>query len=346
MGITTVNIKECMAYHHVTGLSITGIENAQISFANHYGALEAGTTKIVNKDTLFNACSISKFLTGMLVMPLCELGLFDLDEDINQKLISWKVPNHKYGESKYVTLRNLLCHQSGIIDPEDSFMELRTDDGFPSMVDLLNGKTPYCKKPIQLKYEPESDFQYSDAGYCIVQLLVEDLTGKTFQDLAEELIFQPLEMLNSTLTMTIPAKDNYHFSCGHDKNGELVDGKYTIYPYPAASGLWTTPSDLAKLVLELINALHGNGNILSEGKAKELISSQGCKEWTGLSVFLDHSKEELEISSLGWGMGFQCMMVAYPYRGTGFVIMTNTDLGVHQLEGIIGDIYQSYDFGS
>ena len=72
-----------------------------------------------------------------------------------------------------------------------------------------------------------------------------------------------------------------------------------------------------------------------------MITSQGCKEWTGLGLFLDRSNQEIEISSLGWGRGFQCMLVAYPDLGTGLVIMTNTDLGVHQLKGIIGDIYNS-----
>lgn len=72
-----------------------------------------------------------------------------------------------------------------------------------------------------------------------------------------------------------------------------------------------------------------------------MITSQGCKEWTGLGVFLDGSQHELKISSLGWGVGFQCMMVAYPYLEKGAVIMTNTDLGVHQLKGIIGEIFNS-----
>ncbi|MCM3170575.1 serine hydrolase, partial [Peribacillus frigoritolerans] len=107
--------------------------------------LEAGTTKIVNSNSIFSACSISKFLTGMLVLLLTEQGLVDLDENINKKLTSWKVPDNKFTENQYVTLRNLLSHQSGIIDPEDSFMELNSNDGIPSIVDLLKGHTPYCK---------------------------------------------------------------------------------------------------------------------------------------------------------------------------------------------------------
>ena len=58
-------------------------------------------------------------------------------------------------------------------------------------------------------------------------------------------------------------------------------------------------------------------------------------------MFLDGSEKEIEVSSLGWGVGFQCMMVAYPYLGKGAIIMTNTDLGVHQLKGMIGEIYST-----
>lgn len=69
-----------------------------------------------------------------------------------------------------------------------------------------------------------------------------------------------------------------------------------------------------------------------------MISPQGCTKWTGLGVFLEYSNEDLQIHSLGWGVGFQCMMVCNPYRGNGAVIITNSDLGVHQKDGIIGEI--------
>ena len=61
----------------------------------------------------------------------------------------------------------------------------------------------------------------------------------------------------------------------------------------------------------------------------------------GTRCFLDDSNEDLQIYSLGWGVGFQCMLVCYPYRGKGTIIMTNADLGVHQMEGIIGEILKT-----
>jgi CubicO group peptidase (beta-lactamase class C family) len=337
-----INIKERMKYHNVIGLSVSLINSGQISRIENYGLQEVGTDKKVDNDSIFSACSISKFLTALIVLKLTEQGVLDLDKDVNKRLISWKIPHNNLTENKIITLRNLLSHQSGVIDPEESFMELNPNIGIPSMVEILEGSTHYCKAPIEIKYKPESDFQYTDAGFCIIQQLIEDVTGKPFKEVVKELIFHPLKMENSTFLQSISEEIEGNFSSGHNKNGKLVDGKYPIYPYPAASGLWTTTSDLSKLILELMDALNNKSKIgISANKVNEMINSQGCKSWTGLGVFLDGSEKEIEISSLGWGLGFQCMMVAYPHLGNGFIIMTNTDLGVHQLKGIIGEIYHS-----
>ncbi|WP_088102875.1 serine hydrolase domain-containing protein [Halalkalibacter urbisdiaboli] len=342
MKLKNINIEERMEHYNVNGLSITLIENGQISGTEYYGLLEVNSDRKVNENSSFSACSISKFLTGMIVIKLLEEGFLYLDENVNEKLVTWKVPENKYTKNKKVTLRNLLSHQSGIKDPEGSFFELNSDIGIPSMVELLEGKTPYCKVPIEVQCEPESEFHYSDAGFCIIQQLIEDVMKKPYDQVANELIFKPLEMKNSHLNTTILERDKKEFSCGHNKNGELVDGKYPIYPYPTASGLWTTSLDLAALVLELMNALKGESKIgISTNLVKEMITSQRGKSWTGLGVFLEGSEKELEITSMGWGVGFQCMMVAYPHFEKGAVIMTNAELGVHQLEGIIGDIYKS-----
>lgn len=337
-----INLTERMEHYHVPGLSMAFIEQGQIRDAICHGVLEAGTDRKVSRDSMFSACSISKFLTAMLALTLTEQGVLYLDEDINKSLVSWKIPEHVLTKNKKVTLRNLLCHQSGIQDPENSFPELNSMAGIPTTVDLLAGITPYCKEPVGVTYEPESEFHYSDAGYSIIQQVIEDVMGQPFQQVMNELIFKPLNMKNSLLDMSLPDTNRADLSCGHNQKGEVVDGKYPVYPYPAGSGLWTTPADLAQALLEIMNALKGESKIgLSPGMAKDMISPQTGKNWAGLGVFLDYSANELEMTSLGWGVGFQCMLVAYPYQEKGAVIMTNAELGVHQMEGIIGDIYKS-----
>ncbi|KON67802.1 penicillin-binding protein [Peribacillus butanolivorans] len=342
MKLKNINIEERMKHYNVQGLSITLLEGGEINGTENYGILEVESNRKTNEDSIISACSISKFLTGILAMKLVQDGLLDLGDDVNESLVSWKVPENDFTKNKKVTLRNLLSHQSGIKDPEGSFPELNSKIGVPSMVKLLEGKTPYCKTPIDVKCEPESEFHYSDAGFCIIQQLIEDVTEKPFHQVMNEQIFEPVGMANSQFNTTMLEVDRQNFSCGHNKNGELVDGKYPIYPYPAASGLWTTSLNLAELVRELMNAVKGESKVgISESLATEMITPQRGKSWTGLGVFLESSEKELEITSLGWGVGFQCMMVAFPYLEKGAVIMTNAELGVHQMEGIIGEIYKS-----
>lgn len=231
MEFRNINISERMEHYNVSGLSIAFIENGEVQMTKEFGVMKAGTNRSVNSNSIFNACSISKFLTAILVLKLTEQGILYLDEDINNKLIFWKVTENEYTHNKKVTLRTLLSHQSGIIDTEGSFNELNPALGNPTMVELLEGKTPYCKERIEVKYEPESDFQYSDAGFCIIQQVVEDVCGKPFEVLMDELIFEPLHMKNSTFSQTTLPVSSEQFVCVHNKKGEVVSSDIDFHLY-------------------------------------------------------------------------------------------------------------------
>jgi len=261
MKLKDMNIHKRMTHFKVPGVSLTLIKNGEISSTEAYGVIETETNIMVNPDTIFNACSISKFVTAILVLKLTEQGFLDLDEDVNSKLIAWKVPENEFTLNNKVTLRTLLSHQSGIVDPKGSFGELDSTQGTPTMVDLLEGTKAYCSEPIEVTYEPGSRFDYSDAGYCIIEQLIEDISGKSFDLLMDELIFEPLNMKNSTLEHAMPNLGRDNFTCGHNRDGNVVKGKYPIYPYPAAAGLWTTPTDLSILIIELINSLNGKSKL-------------------------------------------------------------------------------------
>src|SRR5690625_2365237 len=130
MKFKKINIKESMDHYNVAGITISLINNGQLNMTECLGLLETGTKNKVNSNTIFNACSISKFLTSMLVMKLTKQGLFVLDEDVNKRLSSWTIPGNDLTKHDKVTLRKLLSHQSGIIDPEDSFTELNSTKTF------------------------------------------------------------------------------------------------------------------------------------------------------------------------------------------------------------------------
>ncbi|HDR7784776.1 MULTISPECIES: serine hydrolase domain-containing protein [Bacillus] len=335
-------IYEKMNQYSVAGLSLAVIRDGKLDETIAFGTLESGTTRTVTTNSIFNSCSISKFITAMLVLTLSDQEIVPLDEDVNDRLTSWNIPTNLFTSQNKVTLRNLLSHQSGIIDPPNSFEHYTLAQGRPNLSELLAGKTSYCPVPIEVTYKPKSEFHYSDANFCIIELLLEDITGKPFNLLLEEYIFQPLQLKNSILFSTKDINKMEAFACGHNKDGTITNEKYPFYPFAASSGIWTTPTDLSTLVIEIIHSLQGMSKLkLSQKLVQDMISPQGCSKWTGLGVFLDDSNKDLQMYSLGWGVGFQCMMVCYPYRGNGAVIMTNADLGVHQMKGIIGDVLKT-----
>ncbi|MCC2447396.1 beta-lactamase family protein [Bacillus cereus] len=348
-----LDIVERMDYYQVPGVSIAELGEQGIERTGYYGVLEKGKDSRVNKDSLFHACSMSKMVTSLGVLRLVQEGVVDLNEDVNKYLTSWKVPENAYTKEKKVTLANLLAHQGGFVDPEDSFGQFEIGDSIPTMKDILLGKTKFNPKPLQAEYVPGSQFSYSDAGFCIIEQLIEDVTNTCFVTVMNRLIIQPLglkktffwdyQIENGSLREGV----KNIAGIGHDKNGCIVKGKRAFYPYLASTGLWSTPTELSLIVLEIISAWNGiDTGILSPENARLMLKGHGCNEAVGLGVFTSSDGGRMNLISKGWGIGFQCMLVAYPEQGRGIIIMTNSDPGKPQNESLIGEIIKEYEKGT
>lgn len=164
----------------------------------------------------FAAGSISKPVAALTAL---RLGL-DLDAEVNERLVSWQLPD---GEG--VTLRRLLGHTAGLgmpFCPGSAAGEV-----LPALVEVL--------EDVRVEAPPGSGFRYSGGGYCVVQLLIEDVTGRSFADVAEDLVLEPLGMSDST----------------------FAPGEGHRYAEQAAAGMTTTLSDLAHFVVALQQGVDG-----------------------------------------------------------------------------------------
>ncbi len=103
-----------MQFYKTPGVSIVFINNGRIEWARGYGVREAGKPEPVTTETLFQAGSISKPVTAVAALRLVQAGKLDLDEDVNRKLVSWKIPENDFTREKKVTLRELLSHSAGV----------------------------------------------------------------------------------------------------------------------------------------------------------------------------------------------------------------------------------------
>ena len=174
-----MNVTERMSHFNIPGVSVTRFVDGQINWSKLFGTLEKGTDKAVNDNTIFHACSISKMITAICVLRLAQDGELDLYKDVNEYLTSWKIPESKFTQTKNVTLANLLAHQAGLYDVEGSFSPYKSGDNVPSPVDILKGTTSYYPEEVSIKYEPETDCEYSDAGYSIISQVLLDVLGET-----------------------------------------------------------------------------------------------------------------------------------------------------------------------
>jgi CubicO group peptidase (beta-lactamase class C family) len=149
----------------IPGISIAVIADGTLTWAHAWGVAEAGRPDPVTEHTLFQAGSISKPVAAMCALRLAAQDSLDLDTDVNQLLVSWKVPaNH--GWQPHVTVRQLLSHTAGLT--VHGFPGCRTDRPVPSLLQVLNGQgnTP----AVRVSTIPGLQFSYSGGGYCILQL--------------------------------------------------------------------------------------------------------------------------------------------------------------------------------
>src|SRR5207249_5185961 len=108
------DLQKLMQLYKVPGLSIAVIDNFQVVWTKAYGVIEGGSATPVTSRTLFQAGSISKPVAATGALYLVEQGKLSLDENVNQKLKTWKVPENEFTKEEKMTLRRLMSHCAGL----------------------------------------------------------------------------------------------------------------------------------------------------------------------------------------------------------------------------------------
>lgn len=333
---------EAMRRWGVAGLGLARVANGRPGPALTLGVADASTGRPVAARTRFHACSLSKFVAAVAALRLVDAGLLRLDAPL--RVVASGHPDAGAGLAAIpggTTLRDLLTHRSGCEDPEDAFGELAAGVVPPSLAEILNGGTGSPAVPVRFAAAPGERFIYSDAGYCLLQLALEEAAGAAFAEVVQREVFAPAAMVDSGYGLD-PGPGAAR---GHDAHGTPFAHGRPAYPYPAAAGLWSTPADLARLIAAVLpRPGTGESRLLSASMVGALFQPSGDPAWAAPGGFLEGTDSGVEFSALGWGVGFQSALVMNPGRGAGVVIMTNTDLGVHQSAGLIGELLRGTGF--
>ena len=313
------SIEQRLRETHVKGLSIAVIQNYKIHWAKGYGWADSAENRKVNLETRFQAASISKSLNSMGILKLAEQGRLNLGADINNYLKSWKFPYDSLSKNKEITTLHLLSHTAAL--GVHGFPGYNRKDSFPSLMQVLNGTRPANTGAIRSFGEPGKAFRYSGGGTTISQQLLMDITGKPYADWMWKHVLKPLGMKNSSFQQ--PPTDTSNLATGYYGNGEPVKGKYHVYPEQAAAGLWTTPSDLARYIIDCQLTLAGKkGKILSAASMRHRMAPYIDKN-AALGVFVEKKGDQLWFTHNGGNEAFLCTSWGSMEGGNGVVIMIN-----------------------
>ena len=333
-----LSLAELMKHFNVPGLSIAIIENYKIVDVKAYGVIATGSSTPVNTHTLFQAGSISKPVAATGALWLVEHGKLSLDEDVNQKLTSWKVTDNEFTKTEKVTLRRLMSHTAGLTI--HGFPGYDVDATRPTLVQIFNGEKPANTAAIRVDATPGTIERYSGGGITIEQQLMMDVTGKQFPALMRELVLDKIGMSDSSYEQPLPAQRAAMTASGTYSDGKPVHGKWHIYPEMAAAGLWTTPTDLAKFAIEIALSKQGKSNrVLSEKMTREMLTP--VKEDAGLGFFMEKDNPG-QFGHNGADEGFQALLTMNADTGNGLAIMANSDNGIQVADLVLRRVAKEY----
>jgi CubicO group peptidase (beta-lactamase class C family) len=303
-------IRNTMRAEGIPAISVAVIDHGEIVWKQAFGWRDIGRKLPADTDTQFQAGSISKPVTALAVATLAASGKLDLDQDVNIYFKDWHLTSRFPG--KPVTLRKLLTHRAGMpLGNSLHYSERRK----PSLSQILNSRD------IRVVDPPGSTYRYSNGGYGVVQKVLEDVSGQPFEALMHELILGPVGMSRSHFQQH--PQDTNDIARGYSWQKTILGGgRWRVFPQ-AQGGLWTTPRDLARLIIAMQKALSGDATSpISPKVARETLTAP-FDGWQGLGFRLDGEGESRGFYHGGTTFGYYAEFGAGVSNGRGWVIMSN-----------------------
>lgn len=254
----------------------------------------------VDRDTVFQVASLSKWITAWGIMTLIDDGTLDLDVPVSIYLTRWQLPESEF-DNDGVTVRRLLSHTAGLTDglgyagfpPGTPIQTLEESLAQP------NSSSPEEDHTIRVGLEPGAQFEYSGGGYTILQLVIEEVTRGTFESYIEQAVFEPLGMMHSS--HVLDERNSSNQAASYQLDGTMVDRHN--WTNTGAASFYTSASDMVRFVQAHITGADG------EAVGRGALTTDAVTQ-----------KREPHASVMGmdiWGLGD---ILLAPNKAGGFVI--------------------------
>ena len=209
-----------------------GVVEKEVFFSHH---------KPVDRNTIFQVSSLSKFVSAVGVMKLVELGKIDLDTPVNQYLKRWQLPPSEFNNDQ-VTVRRLLSHTAGLTDGlgYNGFENKESIQSLEASLTKAKDADKGISGQVRVGIAPNTAWKYSGGGFTLLQLLVEERSGQSFNEFMTSNVFKPLNMQSSTYIVN----DSLHSRLCEFYNADKTTAPQHYYTSLAATSLFTSLSDL------------------------------------------------------------------------------------------------------
>ena len=312
-------IEENMDKGKIPGLSITIVKDDKTIYQKGFGYADIKDKTTVTDKTLFELGSTSKAFTGLGILKLEQDGLIKLNDDVS-KYIPWFKVNYK-GEDTKITLEQLLHHSSGIpFKTIDKIPASNEDNALEETVKTLVG--------IELDSKPGEKFQYATINYDVLGLIIEKVSGVSYEKYMVENVIKPAGLNNTYLFKNEDISKN--IATGY-KLGFLKPRSYDAPVYRGnkpAGYIMTNIEDMAKWLKIQMGTLSeskiGNGLIEKSHQPNRTIipEGDGASYAAGWDVYQDIGGK---ISHGGSNPNYSSFITFKPEKKEGVAVLSNTN---------------------
>ena len=319
------NILAVMDGHHIPGVAACAVKNGEVVWTGTYGYADIEQNISVTSDTLFMLGSVSKIVTGIAFMQLCEDGLIDLDDDINDYL-PYAVIHPDYPNST-ITPRMLLSHVSGIHDNWNILGPLQVS-GMDSTLTLevfthgyLTPNGTYYNTANFNDAEPGTEYDYTNVGATLIAYLVETISNTTFEEYCQQNIFLPLGMNNTSWFLSNLDTDMIAVPYLYDGSSNTALDHYSSAVYPCGF-MRTSVSQQTRLLIALMEAgTLGETSILNNNTLQMMMKHHYPDLTSIYGLFFENYG--VLWGHGGVGPGVSTRMFFYPEVHEGVIVMAN-----------------------
>ena len=191
-------IVKLMRKFKVPGLAISILHNGKSVYEKGFGARNLEENLPMTPNSLIGIGSISKSFTALLILKLREKGLLDLDDPVNKYLEIEPFISHPD-----IHIAHLLSHSSGIPSVDAQWLPIAITYGDYQRIYPISSLDDYLfhlsETKTEIFFKPGEKFFYNNDMFTLLGMIIEKVTGKTFEEVLSEEILKPLEMIRATV---------------------------------------------------------------------------------------------------------------------------------------------------